>query len=80
MLAGKKNIEYFKHKIHHELYLETKYDGERIQTHYDGMEIKLFSRNGVNYSHVYKDVIDILMPNLQADACILDGEVVVLEK
>lgn len=72
MLAGKKNINYFKNQSR-EFYLETKYDGERIQAHYDGNEVRLFSRNGVNYSHVYKEIIQLLKQKIQADACILDG-------
>jgi|JI6StandDraft_1071083.scaffolds.fasta_scaffold07350_4 DNA ligase-4 len=45
-----------------------------------GSEIKMFSRNGKDYSHIYKELVPLLKENINADACILDGEVLVLEK
>lgn len=45
-----------------------------------GSEIKMFSRNGKDYSHIYKELTPLLKSNITADACILDGEVLVLEK
>jgi DNA ligase 4 len=53
MLAGKKKINYFQDssKVY---YVETKYDGERLQAHKKGTEVKLFSRNAVDYSKIYE--------------------------
>lgn len=72
MLAGKKPLEYFDAR-QKEYLLETKFDGERLQVHISGNEIKMFSRNGKDYSHIYKELIPLLKSNLNADACILDG-------
>lgn len=81
MLAGKKNMKYFNQNgVEKEYFVETKYDGERLQVHIDGDKIKVFSRNGVEYNHVYDSMLDIFKSNIDCDACILDGEIIVLEK
>jgi DNA ligase 4 len=79
MLAGKKKIDYFKTETR-SFYLETKYDGERQQVHFSRDQIKLFSRNGVDNNMVYEDLIAVLKDSIQADACILDGEIIVVDK
>lgn len=79
MLAGKKTINYFK-EMDKEFFVETKYDGERLQVHRDGDKIKVFSRNGVDYNHVYESIIPLLKEKVSCNACILDGEIIVLEK
>jgi DNA ligase-4 len=65
MLAGKKKIEYFKTETR-TFYLETKYDGERLQVHREGDRMKLLSRNGVDYNLVYEDMVNILDESIQA--------------
>ena len=52
MLAGKKKINFFQ-QSQKNYYVETKFDGERLQAHKKGNEIKLFSRNAVDYSKTY---------------------------
>ena len=42
--------------------------------------MKLFSRNAVDYTHTYGSLIPFLQKNVEADACILDGELVVVDK
>ena len=56
MLAGKKKINYFQNssKLY---YVETKYDGERLQAHKKGNEVRLFSRNAVDYSKIYEEFV-----------------------
>lgn len=82
MLAGKKRIDFFKYQ-NRSWYVETKYDGERLQVHYDcrqPQKVKLFSRNGVDYNHIYEDFITYFQSSVQADSCILDGEMIVIDK
>ena len=66
--------------VEKEYLVETKFDGERLQVHIDGEKIKVFSRNGVDYNHVYESLIPLLKENINCDSCILDGEIIVLEK
>ena len=63
-----------------EYFVETKFDGERLQVHMDNKEIKVFSRNGVDYNHVYESMLPIFRDNLKCKSCILDGEIIVLKK
>lgn len=60
--------------------METKFDGERLQCHIDKDQIKFFSRNGVDYNHVYYNMIPLIKDSVTCDSCILDGEIIVLEK
>jgi ATP-dependent DNA ligase len=53
MLAGKKKIGYFRDTEHITYYVETKYDGERLQAHKCKDKIKLFSRNAIDYTKLY---------------------------
>lgn len=48
--------------------------------HLNGDNIKMFSRNGKDYTHIYKELLPIFKTNINADACIIDGEVLVVEK
>lgn len=48
--------------------------------HIDKDQIKLFSRNGVDYNHVYYNMIPLIKDHVNCDSCILDGEIIVLEK
>jgi DNA ligase-4 len=41
--------------------------------------VALFSRNGKNYTHIYRGIAQLLPRALDCEGCILDGEVVVLE-
>lgn len=81
-LAGKKKMKYFSSTQAKEYFVENKYDGERIQAHIDKTlnKVKLFSRNAIDYTHIYEEIAEMLKDHVQVDSCILDGEVVVLEK
>jgi len=60
MLAGKKKISFFKENESKMYYVETKFDGERLQAHKRGEEIKLFSRNGVDYTKLYEGFVKVI--------------------
>ncbi len=58
---------------------EYKLDGERLQVHKSGNEIKLFSRRLLEISEQYPDVIEIIKSNVNADNVIFEGEVVAMD-
>jgi DNA ligase-1 len=58
--------------------VETKYDGARVQAHYDGDRARLFSRNMTEVTDPLPEVVADLEATLDAPA-ILDGEVVAVE-
>ena len=55
--------------------VEWKYDGARVQVHYDGTEATLFSRNMEDVTDPLPEVVEFVEGTLDAPA-ILDGEVV----
>ncbi len=59
---------------------EEKYDGERMQVHKQGKEIKIFSRRLENITHQYPDVLISLKKSIKAKECIIEGEVVAVDK
>jgi DNA ligase-1 len=58
--------------------LEVKYDGARVQAHYDGEDARLFSRNMEDVTAPLPEVVETLEAGLGVPA-ILDGEVVAVE-
>ncbi len=58
--------------------VETKYDGARVQVHYDGDEVSLFSRNMEDVTDPLPEVVGFVEENLAVPA-ILDGEVVAVD-
>jgi DNA ligase-1 len=58
--------------------VEIKYDGARIQAHYDGTDARLFSRNMADVTAPLPEIVDTLEADLEVPA-ILDGEVVAVE-
>ena len=61
------------------LIVEYKLDGERLQIHKQGNEIKLFSRRLLEISEQYPDVCKTINENIQADNVIIEGEVVAMD-
>ncbi|MBW2977702.1 ATP-dependent DNA ligase [Candidatus Woesearchaeota archaeon] len=59
---------------------EEKYDGERMQIHKSGEEIMIFSRRLENITHQYPDVLASLKKSIRAKECIIEGEVVAVDK
>ena len=63
------------------VYVETKFDGERIQCHLHNKNVKFFSRNGIDYTYLYAPKLSHLIVScVNADSAILDGEIVVWDK
>ena len=58
---------------------EYKYDGERIQLHKKGDEVKLFSRRLEKISDQYPDAVDLIRKNVNANEAILEGECVAMD-
>ena len=63
------------------VYIETKFDGERIQCHLHNKTVKFFSRNGIDYTYLYGPKLShLIISCVNADSAILDGEIVVWDK
>eukprot|EP01017_Pseudomicrothorax_dubius_P032816 TRINITY_DN4334_c0_g1_i4.p1 TRINITY_DN4334_c0_g1~~TRINITY_DN4334_c0_g1_i4.p1 ORF type:complete len:672 (+),score=145.76 TRINITY_DN4334_c0_g1_i4:1902-3917(+) len=83
MLAGKKRAEEVREMFsgEAEFLIETKYDGERIQCHFNNDSLRFFSRNSNDYTNIYgKKLSEVVRENVSAMAAILDGEVIVVNK
>lgn len=61
-----------------EVALEPKYDGERLQVHYQSgsRNIRIFTRNLENVTHMFPDIVEAVEKEVRAKEVILDGEVV----
>jgi DNA ligase 3 len=65
---------------------EIKYDGERLQLHYDGSSFRFFSRNLKNVpAWKTNQVTDFVLQSLQGsdggavESCVLDGEILLMD-
>ncbi|XP_022149863.1 DNA ligase 4 isoform X2 [Momordica charantia] len=68
-------------KLHgKEVVVECKFDGDRIQIHKNGTEIHFFSRNFLDHSEYGRGMSDVIVENIIATRCILDGEMLVWDK
>ncbi|MFC2143201.1 ATP-dependent DNA ligase [Candidatus Aenigmatarchaeota archaeon] len=59
---------------------EIKYDGFRVQIHKDGDKIKIFSRRMEDVSRQFPDLVSLAKKNITAEKCIIEGEVVAIDK
>jgi DNA ligase-1 len=59
--------------------VETKFDGARVQVHYDGESVALYSRNMEDVTDPLPEIVDFVAANLDVPA-ILDGEVVAIDE
>ncbi len=57
-----------------EVDVQYKYDGFRTQIHKDGNHVSIFSRNLENMSHMFPELIEGTLQQVQADSVILDAE------
>jgi DNA ligase 1 len=57
-----------------EVDVQYKYDGIRTQIHKDGNQVSIFSRNLENMSHMFPELIEGTLKQVQADSVILDAE------
>ncbi|MBI3379934.1 ATP-dependent DNA ligase [Candidatus Gottesmanbacteria bacterium] len=55
--------------------IEPKYDGFRLQIHYDGKDVKLFSRNLENVTNMYPDIIKGIKKQIHKPA-VIEGEAI----
>ncbi len=82
MLADRMSLaNIIKNFTDQQVYIETKYDGERIQCHIHENEVKFFTRNAIDYTYLYGPKLkDIIVRNVNSKSAILDGEIVVWDK
>jgi len=59
-----------------EIAAEEKYDGQRIQAHKNGDDVKLFSRRLEDITYQYPDIAENVRKHVEAEKAILDGEAV----
>ncbi|TGC09114.1 ATP-dependent DNA ligase [Methanolobus halotolerans] len=59
-----------------EMAAEEKYDGERVQVHIDGDNIRAFSRRLEDISKQFPDVIEALRDGVRSEEIVIDGEIV----
>lgn len=74
-----KKITQITEKMHAEIAVEEKYDGERIQVHKKGDKIVLYSRRLENITHQFPEVIEAARRNVKAKECIIEGEIVPID-
>ncbi|MBW3021410.1 ATP-dependent DNA ligase [Candidatus Woesearchaeota archaeon] len=80
MLAQRvKTLEELKKNIPGEITAEEKYDGERLQIHYDGKAVKIFSRRLDDITDQFPDVVRYAN-KLKARSYIVEGEAVACKK
>ncbi len=77
MLAQRVEIfEEIEERISGKKAAEEKYDGERVQIHKDGDEVKAFSRRLENITAQYPEIVKAVRENVLADKIVLDGEII----
>lgn len=57
-----------------EAHVQYKYDGFRVQIHKDGDNVRLFSRNLEETTHMFPDLIEGVLKQVKAKTAILDSE------
>lgn len=58
---------------------EYKYDGERVQLHKKGNDVRLFSRRLEKISDQYPDAVELIKKYVNAEEAILEGECVAMD-
>jgi len=79
MLASRVPYGEIVEKLGTPLIAEYKLDGERLQIHKQGQEVKLFSRRLLEISKQYPDVCRTIIENIKVDNVIIEGEVVAMD-
>lgn len=75
MLATKSTIEDAVEK-NSTLVADWKYDGFRAQIHKDGETVRIFTRRLEDVTRQFPDVVSAIQEHIQADTCIVEGELV----
>jgi DNA ligase-1 len=77
MLAQRvESFEEIEKRIPGEKAVEEKYDGERVQIHKNGNEIKAFSRRLEDITAQYPDLVEAVRRDINAEKIVLDGEII----
>ncbi len=79
MLASREVYTEFITRLGTPFVAEYKLDGERLQIHKTGDNIKLFSRRLIEISDQYPDVCQVIRENIKAENLIFEGEVVAMD-
>jgi len=74
MLASRVPYSEIVEKLGIPLIAEHKLDGERLQIHKQGQEVKLFSRRLLEISKQYPDVCKTIIENIKVDDVIIEGD------
>ncbi len=78
ILAG--SIEECFEALGEKIQIENKIDGFRLQCHFDGSKIKLFTRRMEEVTEQFPDLVDFLKKHIKGENYILDGEAVGYDK
>lgn len=70
------NIEECFEALGEKIQLENKIDGFRLQCHFDGNKIKLFTRRMEDVTEQFPDLVEFLKKHVKGENYILDGEAV----
>jgi DNA ligase 1 len=57
-------------------FIEPKYDGFRLQAHYDGKTVKLFSRGLEDVTYMYPDIVEGVKKEVKVQNIIFEGEAI----
>ncbi len=76
----KKDSEIFEKIKADKLAAEEKYDGERVQIHKDGKDVRLFSRRLEDITHQFPDIVEYVKEYVKAEQAVLDGEIIAYKK
>ncbi|MFW9937316.1 MAG: ATP-dependent DNA ligase [Candidatus Thorarchaeota archaeon] len=79
MLASRENYIEFFNRLGDPFVAEYKLDGERLQIHKKGDEVRLFSRRLLDISDQYPDVCQKVREKIKANNVIFEGEVVAMD-
>lgn len=79
MLASRVPYDEIIEKLGSPFVAEYKLDGERLQVHKQGDDIKLFSRRLLDISEQYPDVCEIVISNIKKENVIIEGEAVAMD-
>jgi len=79
MLAERlKSLEEVRAKLGGRMALDYKYDGLRMQIHYRGGDVRVFSRNLEPYTDQFPDLVDEVKARAKARSFIMEGEGVIV--
>ena len=77
MLAERGSIEVVNEFPH---FVEYKYDGFRLQSHFNGSKVKLFSRGLEDHTDNLADIVHEFKKAVDGHTCIVDGEILAYDK